>query len=146
MPSVSSFFTQDQQERIVSSIVSAEQKSSAEIRVHIEDHCPIDVLDRASQVFAELGMHKTSARNGVLVYVALKDHKTAIIGDIAVNDRVPQSFWDGCYAILAEHFKNGRFTEGICDVIDHFGNNFGEHFPVENENKNELSNEISFGE
>ena len=40
-------------------IIDAELKTSGEIRVHIEENCRVDVLDRAAYVFEKLKMHKT---------------------------------------------------------------------------------------
>ena len=81
-------FTQQQKDAMVAAIKQAEKDTSGEIRVHIENHSKIDVLDRAADVFARLNMHKTAQRNGVLIYVALLDHKSAILGDAGINDKV----------------------------------------------------------
>ena len=51
----------------------AETNTSGEIRVHIDNHCKEDVMDRAAWWFAKLEMHKTEQRNGVLFYLAVKD-------------------------------------------------------------------------
>ena len=87
-------FTQQQKDAMVTAIKLAEKDTSGEIRVHIENHSKIDVLDRAADVFAHLNMHKTVQRNGVLIYVALLDHKSAILGDAGINAKVPADFWD----------------------------------------------------
>ena len=64
---------------IVKAIKSAEKKTSGEIQVHVDKHCKEDVLDRAAHVFKTLKMHETKERNGVLFYLAIKDHKFAIL-------------------------------------------------------------------
>ena len=79
------YFTPAEKEAIVDAIREAEKNTSGEIRVHIENHAKKATLDRAAQVFADLKMHKTALRNGVLVYVALEDHKLAILGDAGIN-------------------------------------------------------------
>ena len=45
-------FTQQQKDAMVTAIKLAEKDTSGEIRVHIENHSKIDVLDRAADVFA----------------------------------------------------------------------------------------------
>jgi len=50
-------------------IKDAEKDTSGEIRVHIENYCKGDILDRAAQLFGILKMHKTEKRNGVLFYL-----------------------------------------------------------------------------
>ena len=69
----SDFFTPAQKTAMVAAIRQAEKDTSGEIRIHFENHCRKNVLDRAAQVFADLKMHKTALRNGVLIYVALED-------------------------------------------------------------------------
>ena len=64
------FFTSEQKQQIISAIKEAELNTSGEIRVHIENHCKKEVLDRAATVFAALKMHKTKLRNGILFYLA----------------------------------------------------------------------------
>lgn len=141
----SSVFTPEQKAAIVAAIKQAELSSSAEIRVHIENNCAGAVLDRAVEVFTMLKMHKTADRNGVLVYVALKDHKTAIIGDININKQVSHDFWQECYGAMSGHFAKGEFTEGICDAVGKLETELKAHFPHQSDDVNELPDDISFG-
>jgi len=99
----SKFFTPDQKQQIVGAIKNAELDTSGEIRVHIENHCKKEVLDRASAVFASLKMHKTKLRNGVLFYLAIKDHKFAILGDGGLNAVIPDDFWDNIKEISSSN-------------------------------------------
>ena len=63
----SNYFTKAQKTAIVDAIREAERNTSGEIRVHIERRAKQPVLDRAAQVFADLKMHRTALRNGVLL-------------------------------------------------------------------------------
>lgn len=134
------------EDRIVNAIGEAELNSSGEIRVHIEKNCPIDVLDRAVEVFANLHMHQTRLRNGVLIYIAWEDHKLAIIGDAGINALVGKQFWLDQQQSLSKYFQGSDFTEGICKAIAKVGGVLHEHFPYESGDKNELSDNISYGE
>lgn len=138
-------FTTEQQKSIVGAIQEAETNTSGEIQVHIEKHCKGDVLDRAADVFATLKMHSTTLRNGVLFYIAVKDHKFAILGDAGINSVVPHNFWEAIKDMMEEHFKKGEFTEGLCKGIKSAGQQLKQHFPFKKDDKNELSNDISFG-
>ena len=111
MPGASKLLDRQAQEQVVEAIREAERATSAEIRVHIENHCRGDVLDRATEVFSELKMDRTELRNGVLIYVAVKDRKTAIIGDSGINRYVRREFWDTCYRAMSGHFAAGDFVE-----------------------------------
>ena len=86
--SAKKFFTPDQQKSIQKSIANAELNTSGEIRVHIDDKCKEAVLDKAADTFHMLKMDKTDLRNGVLFYLAVSDHKFAILGDKGINEKV----------------------------------------------------------
>ena len=137
-------FTEEQKEAMVAAIQQAEKATSGEIRVHIENHCRKNVLDRAADVFAQLKMHKTAARNGVLVYVALEDRKLAILGDAGINAKVPANFWEGIKIRMVEQFKQGLITEGIREAVLSAGNALKTYFPYQTDDKNELPDDISF--
>ena len=89
-------------------------------------------------------MHETAERNGVLFYLAVKDRKFAIIGDEGINQKVPLDFWDHIKSDMSRSFKEGLFTEGLCNAIKEAGKQLKAHFPYSHDDKNELSDEISF--
>ncbi|MFH1319527.1 MAG: TPM domain-containing protein [Bacteroidota bacterium] len=140
------FFTSAQKEQIVNAIKEAELNTSGEIRVHIESRCKKEVLDRAAAVFAALQMHKTKLRNGVLFYLAVKDHEFAILGDGGINAAVPDDFWDIIKDMMQQNFIQGKFTEGLSAGIKMAGEQLKANFPYESDDINELSDDISFGE
>jgi uncharacterized membrane protein len=123
----------------------AEMNTSGEIRLHIEKYCKSDVLDQAAYVFEKLEMHKTQLRNGVLFYLAVEDHKLAILGDAGINQKVQEDFWNETKEIVLSKFKEGNLTEGLTTGILMAGEKLKEHFPYLEGDTNELSNEISFG-
>jgi len=127
-------------------IRAAESSTSAEIRVHIEDKLAVDARDRAAFIFEKLGMHATDARNGVLVYIAVESRKFAIIGDVGIHQFVQDAYWESCAEILTEHFKRAEFKGGIVSVIAHIAQPLSIHFPRKNNDQNELSDTISFGQ
>ena len=132
--------------RVVAAITDAELKATAEVRVHVEKRCSLDVMDRAAEVFAKLHMHQTRYRNGTLIYIAYEDHKFAILGDAGINAKVKEDFWQNELDILAEYFKKAAFTEGICKTIETIGIELQKYFPYESGDTNELSNDISYGD
>lgn len=138
------FFSEADNIAIVNAISAAENMTSGEIRLHVEPTCSTEsVLDRATQVFYKLGMDKTVHQNGVLIYLAYNDHKFAIIGDKGINAVVPANFWDGIKQVMQEHFKKHEFVEGILFAVSETGFHLKQYFPFQQNDKNELSNEIS---
>ncbi|MFC2086645.1 TPM domain-containing protein [Bacteroidota bacterium] len=140
------FFTSKQKDFIKSAIREAELNTSGEIRVHLENHCKSDPLDRAAYIFDKLKMQKTEKRNGVLFYLAIKDKKFAILGDAGINAVTQGDFWDEIKTKMLIFFKEGNFDEGLSTGIRMAGEALKKHFPYMSDDVNELSNEISFGE
>ncbi len=139
------FFSREEKEKIKEAVKKAETNTSGEIRVHIDNRCKEDVLDRAAWWFAKLDMHKTEKRNGVLFYLAVKDRKFAILGDAGINAVTPDDFWDQIKEKMLEHFKAGEFAQGLSTGILEAGEALQTHFPYQDDDVNELSDEISFG-
>lgn len=144
MPKAKRFFSTADEMMILNAIRHAESNTSGEIRVHVEDKCKQDVLDRASQVFDLLKMQKTKLRNGVLFYLAVKDKKFAIIGDAGINEKVADDFWDEIKALLLQDFKKGEFAKGLADGIIKAGDQLKTHFEYMDDDVNELPDDISY--
>lgn len=140
------FLSESEQDRIVKAIESAELNTSGEIRVHLESTCNVDPVSRAIYLFGKLGMHKTRERNGVLIYIAWKSKKFAIIGDSGINSKVPDNFWEEEKELLLGFLKENRVADGLTQVITLAGDKLKEFFPYKQDDINEQSNEISFGE
>lgn len=139
-------FTNDEQVAIVNAIKNAEKNTSGEIRVHIEENCAGDPLDAAAKWFERLEMQKTELRNGVLIYLATKDRKFAVIGDVGINQKVPEDFWDSTKEKMISHFRNDNLGQGLITGIREAGEQLKSYFPWQTNDVNELSDEISFGD
>ncbi|RXR20500.1 TPM domain-containing protein [Flavobacterium amnicola] len=145
MSKVEDFLTYEEEQEIVEAIRMAEKETSGEIRVHIEKTTSIDTFDRAMEVFHLLKMDQTQLKNGVLIYLAVKDHAFVICGDKGINEAVTPDFWDSTKDLMMSHFKNGNFKLGLIDGIARAGEQLSKYFPWEHGDTNELSNEISKG-
>lgn len=141
------FFTREEGLQIVEAIQAAEAQTSGEIRVHLENRCKQDdPLERAATLFRRLKMHKTDRRNGVLIYLAVRDHRFAILADEGINAVVPEGFWQEIATQMEADFRAGTFLKGLVEGITRIGPKLREFFPGVANDKNELSDEISFGE
>ena len=143
--SAKSFFSKEQQEDIVQAIRDAELDTSGEIRVHIENKCTGDVLDRAAFLFKKLEMDRTESKNGVLFYLALRNRSFSIIGDSGIDALVPENFWESIKLLMINHFREDRFAEGLIEGILQAGLQLKKHFPHQSDDTNELTDDISFG-
>lgn len=141
------FFSTAEKNQIVAAIQAAEKQTSGEIRVFVESRCKfVDPLDRAAQVFNGLAMEKTAARNGVLVYVALKDRQLALLGDQGIHEKVGDEFWRKEVRSILSHFNKENYADGIAHVVLEIGEALRTHFPYDKEGDvNELPDDIVFG-
>lgn len=137
------FFNKEQKELVRKAIQEAELNTSGEIRVHLSKTCSESVLDCASHWFEKLNMHKRKQRNGVLFYLATKDKKFSIIGDVGINSKVPNDFWDQIKEAMLKAFKTDRFAEGLSIGINMAGEQLKQHFHYQNDDINKLSDDIS---
>jgi uncharacterized membrane protein len=139
------FFKAREKEEIMKTIHTAEQHTSGEIRVHVESHCGPNPVSRAQEVFQNLGMANTALHDGVLIYLATKDRKFAIIGDEGIHRAVPPNFWDEAKDKMEQLFRAGKFKEGVCLGIALAGEHLAQFFPHQADDVNELPDEISEG-
>lgn len=145
MASAKNFFNDEERKAIIAAIRKVEIHSSGEIRVRIEDRCDDNAYDRAVKVFYFLKMDKTSFRNGVLIYIAVRDRKFAVIGDEAIDHKVDNRFWLSITQNLHNDFINQKYTNGVINAIELVGNALIKYFPdVDELDRNELPNDISF--
>ena len=138
-------FNEEERKQILDAIARAEKSTSGEIRLFVEDNCGDNVLDRAAFIFSELGMNKTLKHNGVLFYLALKSHQFAILGDKGINSRVEKDFWHEIKLAMQMYFSSGDFVKGLTIGIEMAGEALKSHFPYQEGDKNELSDDIVFG-
>ncbi|HSU28971.1 MAG TPA: TPM domain-containing protein [Chitinophagaceae bacterium] len=141
------FFTPSESHLIVKAIRHAEHRTSGEVRVFVESRCPfMDALDRAGEIFYSLKMDKTEQRNGVLVYVAMKDQQLAVFGDEGIHQKVGKEYWENLVNNLLQSFNHEKFAEGLSECIIKIGEALQSNFPYDKDtDKNELPDEIVFG-
>jgi uncharacterized membrane protein len=140
---VAQFLTPDQEKEVIQAIRRAEKDTSGEIRVHLEKGLDRDPLERAQEVFYQLGMDKTTFKNGVLFYVAVDDHQFAIIGDEGIDKCVPGDFWESVKDEVIGEFAKENHGAGLAKGILHAGQKLKEYFPYRADDENELPDDIS---
>jgi uncharacterized membrane protein len=145
MSKIEDFLSKKEESEVVEAIRLAEENTSGEIRVHIEKETSIAPIDRVVEVFNMLKMENTKDRNGVLIYVAIKSKQFAIYGDHGINEKVADDFWNTTKDIMLNHFKNGNNKQALVEGILNAGQQLKHHFPYQDDDVNELSNEISKG-
>ena len=138
------FLTKLEHDRIVEAIREAEMKTSGEIRVLIQrGKLKSDPLVAARRKFHRLDMHKTRERNAVLIFVAPRAHKFAVVGDKAVHEKCGEQFWQRLVDGMRAHFQNEKFSHAIVETIEETGKMLATHFPRGSTSSNELPDRIA---
>ena len=122
-----------QHDAIVAAIREAEQKTSGEIRVSISPKHVDDTMTAAQAEFLRLGMNRSTERNSVLIFVAPRAHKFAVIGDEAVHAKCGDEFWRQLADAMAGYFRKSEFTPGLLHGVQKAGELLAEHFPRRHE-------------
>lgn len=144
MSNAITLLNREEDRRLVKAIKQAELNTSGEIKVHIENHCKGDVEQRSLVVFNRLKLNKTQLRNGVLIYLAAKDRKFAILGDEGINKVVEDGFWNDVKDLMTSHFKESRFADGLEQGIMRCGEKLKAYFPYKTDDINEIPDDISY--
>jgi uncharacterized membrane protein len=140
-------FSSEDLEAISVAVADAERGTSGEVRVHLERRLPAgagDALARATEIFNRLGMQATVDRNGVLIYLALDDHKLAIAGDAGVHGRVGDEYWQRIRDAMVERLRRGQPRDAVLYAVSEVGDVLRRFFPRRPDDRNELSDRVSF--
>jgi uncharacterized membrane protein len=129
---------------IEEAVQSSERRHTGEIRVAIE--VALDLRDllrirtprqRALEVFSELEVWNTAARNGVLIYVLLAEHDVEIVADVGLDGRVSAEEWRRVCEVIEADFRAERWCDGVVHGVEAVGALLEREFKAHGENPNE---------
>ena len=95
---------------------------------------------KAYETFRILGLQKTRNYQAVMIFVSLYEQYIEIIADSAISAKIDNALWQSTIDAFVEKVKNEAFEEGYLQAINEVGALLVHHFPIEKEDKNELSN------
>ena len=131
--------------RVTAAIAAAETGTSGEVRVFVTQRSVDDALVSAREQFAKLGMEKTAARNGVLVFFAPTSQKFAVVGDQGIHERCGgDAFWQEIVGgTMRPLLKDGQYTDAVVAAVGEIGRVLAEHFPsADGGGANELPDDV----
>jgi putative membrane protein len=101
------------------------------------------VAQRARRCFAEEGLTRTRGRTGILVFVALLEHRVVVLADEGI-DRVldPDESWRQVVDLAVAGLREGRAVEGLEAAVRRCGEILGRHLPAQVPNPDELPNRL----
>jgi uncharacterized membrane protein len=140
------FLNRLEHDRIVRAIAAAEKKTSGEIRVYIKRGEVSDTVQAAREQFEKLGMTATRERNGILIFVAPRSQKFAVLGDAGIHQRCGDAFWQQLVDAMQQHFRAENFTDAVVHAIDRAGELLAAEFPRRPDDRNELPTAVEEGQ
>ena len=137
------FLSKLEHDRIIQAIRKAESKTSGEIRVLIQrGKLNSDPFVAAQKKFHRLGMHRTRERNAILIFVAPRVHKFAVIGDQAIHEKCGDQFWQRVVEKMRTHFQNEKFSDALVEAVEEISEALASDFPRTREDTNELPDDV----
>jgi uncharacterized membrane protein len=141
------FFDDDDFLRISNKISEIELITSGEIRVSIKERKKIsernkDIRELAETEFYKLNMHQTRDKTGILLFFLLGERQFYILADKGINEKVTQDIWQNVSIKIQDNFQNGYFSKGILIGIEDVGKILSKHFPIKEDDTNELTNKV----
>lgn len=131
--------------RVRAAVEAAERRTSAEIVVSIAPFFVGRVWRAAERAFAQLGVARTRARNGVLVFVVPSRRQVIVLPDDGAAAGVEPSIWTDVATGIADAFARGEGTAGLVDGIAVLSHALAVRFPNRRGDVNELPDQPHHG-
>lgn len=93
----------------------------------------------ALRAFTEHGIRATEGRTGILIFVALLEHRVVVLGDEAVDRALdPGESWGDVVALVLEGIRRGQPSEGLIRAIARCGEILSHPLPIRDDDRDEL--------
>jgi putative membrane protein len=99
---------------------------------------------RAAEAFIEERVYATAERTGILIFVALFEHRVVVLADEGISSRVATSAWESISTSLAHGLRNGGPAPALVEAVRRCAALLNEEGVTEPDPTNQLSNEPRF--
>ncbi len=100
------------------------------------------VHNRAVRHFIEAGTCYTKDRTGILIFISEMERKVLLLADKGINDKIGQESWDSIVTDIVKGIKDDNVVDAISTSIKRCGEILSKEFPIAEDDKNELSDDI----
>ena len=138
------FLSTGELKRLELKIAAAEMLTSAEFKIIIARHSWFGMKNKAIRLFKKYRLHEAEKHNAVLILIVEKDQQLLIYADEGIHSKVGTAQWEAVRDVMLDHFKQGKYAEGLSTGILLLADCLAEHFPATRDQYNRLSNEIIF--
>jgi uncharacterized membrane protein len=139
--------TKEELRSLSEEIGKIEQKTSAEIRVAVRhtkhwSERKMTARQVAERDFVKLGMSKTEAGTGILIFILLSERKFELLADRGIVAVLPLEYWTEVAQKLSEHFSQSNFYHGLRTALAEIGKVLAVKLPRKEEAQDELPNDV----
>ena len=92
--------------------------------------------------FTDQGLHHTRAHTGILILIALLEHRVEVLADRGINEKVSLGTWDEIVHSITAGIKSGHACDAYSKAIERCGDILAAHFPRQANDRDELPNRL----
>jgi putative membrane protein len=100
------------------------------------------VNQRALRYFTESGVYDTRDRTGILIFISTLEQRVELIADKGINEKIEQKEWNDIVGNIVTGLKHGNWVDKLSESITRCGTLLEKHFPIKDDDKNELKDEL----
>jgi len=102
----------------------------------------LQVERRAQLEFYELDLSRTQGRTGVLLMVSLMEHRAVVLADHGISEKLDEKVWREVVDLMIDGVKAKDLAAGMSRAILRCGELLATHFPIAEEDANELRDHL----
>jgi putative membrane protein len=106
------------------------------------DEISAEIAEKAALAFLEQGLHHTRDETGILILLSLFERRVYVLADRGINAVVAPNLWDGIVQTITDGIHAGDTCTALCEAIATCGQQLEEHFPIKDDDANELPNTL----
>lgn len=96
----------------------------------------------AKEQFNNLGLNRTKTKQAIMFFVSLDEKYVEIITDKEISKKIPDEFWQQLVQEFIDDVKKEDFLNGYLKALKTSKAILIQHSPIQENDKNELSNEV----
>ena len=112
-------------------LAEAETKSTGKIMVHMDGWCKTSALFKAKNRFAHFRLDRLKGKNGVLIYLAYKEGKLAVVCGSGISSRVAPDLWDQLADEMRALAEKGDYFSALHTGVVRCTEQLVQHYPGE---------------
>ncbi len=100
------------------------------------------VKERATRYFMESGVYNTKDRTGILIFISIMERRVELLADSGINEKISAEKWQNIVDNIIKGIRQKKIADHLVESINECGDLLAEHFPIQSDDKNELTDDI----